>query len=181
MRITKKDLKKFGLTAERAGCRAANRGSTPVGHTEERRKRIMGELEKAGDERIERATERFFVHLEEEDNRRKKAKTEEMTGRSNQAAASSSGGGGAEVQRSRGGVPLEITNKRRADEDQQEQPEKKGKNEKEERETKRSTDEWETYAKDLKARAERRAEDNKRAKVGEDLDNDAMMEVIGAI
>ncbi len=84
--------------------------------------------------------------------------TEEMIGRSNKAAASSSGGGGAEVQRSRGGVPLEITNKRKVDEDEREQPEKKSKNEQEERGTKRSTDEWETYARDPKAGAERWAE-----------------------
>ena len=50
----KKDLEKFGFTLGCAGCRAANRGSTAVGHTEECRKRIMGELEKAGDERLER-------------------------------------------------------------------------------------------------------------------------------
>ena len=37
MRITKKDLEKFGLTVGCAGCRAANRGSTAAGHTEEGR------------------------------------------------------------------------------------------------------------------------------------------------
>ncbi len=36
----------------------ANRGSTTVGHTELCRKRIVGELEKAGDERIERERDR---------------------------------------------------------------------------------------------------------------------------
>ena len=54
VRIAKKDLEKFGFAAGRAGCRAASRGSTAVGHTEECRKRIMGDLEKARDERIER-------------------------------------------------------------------------------------------------------------------------------
>ena len=80
----------------------------------------MGELEKAGDEIIqrERETERFFEYFEEEENKKKKAKTEEMTKRGNQAATSSSGGGDAQIQRSRGGVPLEITNKRKAEEDQ---------------------------------------------------------------
>jgi hypothetical protein len=34
----------------------------------------------------------------------------------------------------------------------------------------RSTDDWEAYAKALKAGAERRAEENKRAKVGDDVD-----------
>ncbi len=63
---------------------------------------------------------------------------------------------------------MEITNNRKTDEHHQEQPEKKSKNKQEERETK-STDDWETYARDLKAGAERRAEENKQAKVGEDL------------
>ncbi len=33
----------------------------------------------------------------------------------------------------------------------------------------------------MKAGAEQRTEENKKAKVGEDLDNDAMLEAIGAI
>ncbi len=33
----------------------------------------------------------------------------------------------------------------------------------------------------MKAGAERRTEENKKAKVGEDLDNDTMTEVIGAV
>ncbi len=70
---------------------------------------------------------------------------------------------------------MEITNKRKADEDQQEQTQKKSKSEQEERGVKRSTDEWGSYAEDLKAGAGRRSEENKKAKVGEDLDNDAMM------
>ncbi len=118
---------------------------------------------------------------EEEENKRKKAKAEETIGGSNQAAASSSGGGGTEVQRSRGGVPLDFTNKRKADGGQQEQPEKKSKSEQEERGTKRTADDWETFAKSLRAGAERRAEENKKAKVGEDLDGDVMMEVMSAI
>ena len=90
-------MEKFGFAVGSAGCRAGNRGSTAVGHTEECRKRTMEELEGAGDERVEREreTERFYEYLEEEENKRKKAKTEETIGGSNQAAASSSGGGGA--------------------------------------------------------------------------------------
>jgi hypothetical protein len=65
MRITKKDLEKFGFAVGRAVCRAANRGSTAVGHAEECRTRIMGELETVGDESIERETERFFEYHEE--------------------------------------------------------------------------------------------------------------------
>ncbi len=75
---------------------------------------------------------------------------------------------------------MEVTNKWKADEDQQGQPEKKSKNEQEEREAK-STDEWETYTRDLKAGAERRVEEDKKAKVGEDLENYAMMEVVLAM
>ncbi len=54
MRITKNDLGKFRFTVGCERCRPANRGSTAVGHTEECRKRIMGELETATDERIVR-------------------------------------------------------------------------------------------------------------------------------
>ncbi len=43
MRITKKDLEKFGFAVGCAGCRAANRGSSAVEHTEECRTRIAGE------------------------------------------------------------------------------------------------------------------------------------------
>ncbi len=43
------------------------------------------------------------------------------------------------------------------------------------------TDDWTTFAKDLKAGAERRAEENKKAEVGEELDCDTMMEAIGTI
>ncbi len=70
MRSTKKDLEKCGFTVGCAGRRAANRGSTAVGHTEECKTKFMGELEKAGEERVdrerERETERFYEHLEEE-------------------------------------------------------------------------------------------------------------------
>ncbi len=65
-RIAKKGLDKFGFTVGCAGCRATNRGSAAVGHTAECRNRIMGQLEKTGDERIEREAERFFEHLEED-------------------------------------------------------------------------------------------------------------------
>ncbi len=72
----------------RTGCRATNCGSTAAGHKKECRKRIMGELEKAGDERIENETERYYEYLEEEEeeaeeaeeNKRKQAKTEETIG-----------------------------------------------------------------------------------------------------
>ncbi len=47
---------------------------------------------------------------------------------------------------------MEITHKRKADEDQQEQPEKKSRNEQEERGTKRSTDDWEAFTKDFESR-----------------------------
>ncbi len=116
-----------------------------------------------------------------EENEKNKVKTEETTGRRSQAAASSSGGGSEEVQRSRGGVPREPTNKRKACEDQEEESEKKNTNEQEERGLKRSTGDWGEFAKELSAGAGRRAEEHKRAKVGEHLDNDAMMEATGAV
>ncbi len=46
---------------------------------------------------------------------------------------------------------------------------------------KKSTDEWENNAEELKAGAERRAADKERAKVGDDVEGDAMMEAIGAV
>ncbi len=45
---------------------------------------------------------------------------------------------------------------------------------------KRSTDEWEGYAEELRAGADRREEENKRAKIGDGVEGDAMM-VTGAI
>ncbi len=59
---------------------------------------------------------------------------------------------------------MEITNKRKAEEDQQEQPEEKNRKQHEERGVKRSTDDWETFAKDLKAGAERKSEGRRRTK-----------------
>ncbi len=64
---------------------------------------------------------------------------------------------------------MEITNKGKAEEDQQERLERS------------SIDDWEEYAKLLKIGAERRAEKNKRAKVGHDVEGDVTMEAIGAI
>ncbi len=62
---------------------------------------------------------------------------------SSQVAASTTRGGGVEVQRSRGGVLLDLASKRKASEDQREQPEKTNKSEQEERASQRSTDDWE--------------------------------------
>ena len=69
LRIKKGDLEKLGHIAGCPGCRAANRGSTAVGHSEERRKRITVELAKLGDERTTRESERWFEYLTEEGNR----------------------------------------------------------------------------------------------------------------
>ncbi len=63
MRITTNDLEKFGRTVGFTDCRAANRGSMAVGHTEECRRRIVEKLEKAGDERVEAEAERFYEYL----------------------------------------------------------------------------------------------------------------------
>ncbi len=48
-------------------------------------------------------------------------------------------------------------------------------------ESRRSTNDWETHAKDLKAGAERRADENKKAKIGDDMDDETMMVAIGDI
>ena len=40
---------------------------------------------------------------------------------------------------------------------------------------------WEKFAEEVRAGAERRVEENKRAKVGDDVEGDTMMEAIGAI
>ncbi len=64
--------------------------------------------------------------------------------------------------------------------DRRELPKKKNKGEQEERGLKKSTDDWETFARDLKAGAGRRREEHKKANVREDLSSDAMLDTIGA-
>jgi hypothetical protein len=59
LRINKKDVEKFGMTPGCDGCRAANRGAPARNHNEECRKRIKGELEKTGDQRVEREQEKL--------------------------------------------------------------------------------------------------------------------------
>ena len=105
-RIRKDDLEKFGYTAGCPGCRAVNRGTTAANHTEECRSRIAEELEKVGDVRLERETERLFEYLEEEENKKKAKASEDQ--RESMPSASSSGPAAAQenVPRSRGGVPM---------------------------------------------------------------------------
>ncbi len=130
MRITKKDVEKFEFNVGCAGSRAANRGSTAVGHTEECRRRIMEELEKAGDERVERERRRDCTS----NWRRRKTRRRP---RQRRRSGEQPGGGIVERRRwrrgsqSRGVVPVELTTERKADEDQQEQPGKKSKSEQE--------------------------------------------------
>ena len=52
-RIRKEDLENYGYTVGCPGCRAANRGVTHMGHTEECRKRIESKLVENEDARIE--------------------------------------------------------------------------------------------------------------------------------
>ncbi len=112
LRTKEEDVEKFGFATRCSGCRAANRGSTAVGHSEERRKRVTEELAKLGDERIERENERWFEYLTEEEKRMKRRR-EETDGAaaagtgSSQAASSSGVVAGPEIARSRGGVPIE--------------------------------------------------------------------------
>ncbi len=88
----------FGRTAGCPGCRAANRGTAAVNHTEECRTRTADKLEKVGHERFELETERLLEYSEEEENKKKKAKSGEGE-QNDKPAASSSGEAGAEVQR----------------------------------------------------------------------------------
>jgi hypothetical protein len=78
-RIKKEDSEKFGFTTGCPRRRAANRGSTAVGHSKECRKRITVELEEVGDEFIDREQERFSEYLETEETKKEKAKMEETT------------------------------------------------------------------------------------------------------
>ncbi len=89
-RIRKEDLEMLGHTTGCPGWRAVNRGTTATNHSEEYRNRLTEELEKVGDERLERETERLFEYLEEEENREKKAKTSESSGESKAIASRSS-------------------------------------------------------------------------------------------
>ena len=78
-RIQKSDLQKFGYTAGCPGCRAANRGLTAMGHSEECRRRIQEELERVGDARIERENARanaYFGEMLEESEKKRQKKPE---------------------------------------------------------------------------------------------------------
>ena len=60
-----------------------NRGTTAANHSEECRSRIAAELEKIGDARLERETERLFEFLEEEEKKKTAAGAgEQKTGAS---------------------------------------------------------------------------------------------------
>ncbi len=72
---------------------------------------------------------------------------------------------------------MQITNNRKADEDHQEQPGNESSSEQEECGANRRTDDWETFAKSLKTGAGRRAEENKKATIGDCLDGDVTTEV----
>ncbi len=73
LRIKKEGLGKFGHIAGCSGCRAANRGTTAVGHTEECTKMVAEEQGKVGDVRLDRVQESLFEHPEEleSENKRK--------------------------------------------------------------------------------------------------------------
>ena len=105
--MKKEDLEKYGYTVGCPGCRAANRGTAAANHTEERRKRIGEELEKVGDQRLERETGTLLEYLEEEESKKKRARASEGNG-DGKPSASSSGPAVAEeaVPSSRGGVPM---------------------------------------------------------------------------
>ena len=117
-------------------------------------------MEKVGDERLVRETERLFEHLEEEENKKKRAKVGEESGESKPSTSSSGPATAQEiVSRSRGGVPMAKdsgdvvpeTVKRKAEDGErevaEEAKEKKNKTGKEEeRRAKRSVEDWEEFA-----------------------------------
>ncbi len=118
---------------------------------------IAEELEKVGDLRLERETDRYFEHVEEEEEEEEEnEKTKTKSGEGMQPAAASGGAVGVEVQRSLGGVPMEqagSSTKRKAEMGNDKQAEKKTKAQEVERGVKRSIDEWEDFAKKLKIKA----------------------------
>ncbi len=72
-------MEKHGHTAGCPGCKAAERGTAAANHTEECRKRIGEELEKVGDERLERETDRQAAGKPKNKDARKKRKTNKGT------------------------------------------------------------------------------------------------------
>jgi hypothetical protein len=166
-RMRREDLEKYGYTAGCPGYRAVNRGTTSANRSEECRKRLAEKLEKVGDERLVRETERMFEYLEEDENKKKKENMSDDKGES-MPSASSSGPALAQgaVPRSRGRVPMatdsgdsaQETVKRKAEDVEQEAGMKDKKNKtgkEEERGAKRSVvDDWEDFAKRLKTNAE---------------------------
>ena len=85
-------------------------------------------MEKVGDERLARETERLFEYLEEEENKKKRTKVSEESGESKPSASSSGPAAAQEtVPRRRGGVPMATdsgdsmreTVKRKAEDDEQ--------------------------------------------------------------
>ena len=68
---------------------------------------LAEELEKTGDERLVRETERLFEYLEEEENKKERTKVSEESGESKPSASSSGPAAAKEtVPRSRGGDPM---------------------------------------------------------------------------
>ncbi len=71
-RIKRENLEKFGFATGCPGRRAANRGSSAVGHSEECRTRFAEKLKKLGVDRITREVENLLEYLTEEENRMKR-------------------------------------------------------------------------------------------------------------
>ncbi len=81
LKLTKEDVREFGMTAGCRGCAAVNRGGQAVNHSEDCRKRIKEELVKKGDSRVSREREKWEEELtealEEEDKKLVKMKSKE--------------------------------------------------------------------------------------------------------
>ncbi len=93
LQVREDDLKTFAQTAGCPGCRAAHRVTTATNHAEECRRRTAEELEKVGDERLEKE-ERLFEYVEEGKSEVKKAKSGESEHKE-KPEASASGEAGA--------------------------------------------------------------------------------------
>ncbi len=62
-----------------------------MGHDEQRRRRIMEELEKVGHKRLQQEKERLLEYLEEEENEKRTVENEEAVEKDGPAASSAGG------------------------------------------------------------------------------------------
>ena len=63
--ITKRDIRKYGMTPQCPGCTAVNRGGKAANHSEQCRDRIEKEIAEKEPEKFERAVERMAEAMEQ--------------------------------------------------------------------------------------------------------------------